>query len=38
MLFFRHTKFELGDDSKIRFWHDVWCVETVLKEVFVDFI
>ena len=24
-MFYSHTKFELGDCSKIRLWDDVWC-------------
>jgi hypothetical protein len=23
--FSNHTRFEVGDDSKIRFWHNMWC-------------
>jgi hypothetical protein len=33
-LFCSHTRFELGDGSKIRFWDDVWCREMTLKEAF----
>jgi hypothetical protein len=29
-----HTRFEVGDDSKIRFWHDVWCGDQALKIAF----
>jgi hypothetical protein len=25
--FSRYTRFDVGDDSKIKFWHDVWCGE-----------
>ena len=28
------TRFEVGDRSKIGFWHDLWCGDTTLKEVF----
>jgi hypothetical protein len=31
---FSHTRFELGDGSRIRFWEDVWCGELALKEAF----
>jgi len=34
-LFCRHTRFELGDGSKIKFWDDVWCGEMTLKEAFM---
>jgi hypothetical protein len=34
--FSSHTKFEVGDSSKIRFWHDVWCADKVLKATFPD--
>jgi hypothetical protein len=30
-----HTRFELGDGFKIRFWDDVWCGELALKEAFL---
>ena len=23
--FSSHTRFEVGDGSKVRFWHDMWC-------------
>jgi hypothetical protein len=31
-----HTRFELGNESKIKFWDDVWCGEMTLKEAFSD--
>ena len=34
--FSRFTRFEVGDDFKISFWHDVWCGEQSLKEVFLE--
>lgn len=34
MMFSSHTRFEIGDNSNIRFWHDAWCGEKALKEVF----
>jgi hypothetical protein len=34
-MFYSHTKFELKDGSKIRFYDDVWCGEmTTLNEAF----
>jgi len=30
------TRFEVGDGERIRFWHDLWCGDSVLKEVFPD--
>jgi len=34
--FSSHTIFEVGDGSKIRFWHDVWCRDQTLKAPFPD--
>jgi len=33
-LFSSHTRFILGNGSRIRFWDDVWCGEMPLKEAF----
>jgi hypothetical protein len=33
-LFCSHTRFELGDGSRISFWDDVWCGQWLLKEAF----
>jgi hypothetical protein len=35
-MFSSHTKFELRDKSKIKFWHNVWCGEKALKKAFPD--
>jgi hypothetical protein len=32
--FCSHTRFDIGDGSKIRFWHDLWCGDLALKEAF----
>jgi hypothetical protein len=29
-----HTKFEVGDGPKIRFWHEQWCEDVAFKEAF----
>jgi hypothetical protein len=34
--FSSHTRFEVGDGSKVRFWHDLWCGDMALKEAFLD--
>jgi hypothetical protein len=34
-LFSSHTRFILGNGSRIRFWDDVWCGEMPLKEAFL---
>jgi hypothetical protein len=34
--FSRFIKYEVGDKGRTRFWHDLWCGDTVLKEVFPD--
>jgi hypothetical protein len=31
-----HTRFEVEDDSEIRFWHDQWCEDMALKKAFSD--
>jgi len=31
--FSRFLKYEVGDGSRTSFWHDLWCGDTVLKEV-----
>jgi hypothetical protein len=28
------TRFEMGDGVRTKFWHDLWCGNTVLKEAF----
>jgi len=30
-VFSRFVTYEVGDGSKVRFWHDLWCVEQSLK-------
>ena len=32
--FFPHFSFKVGDGSTIFFWHDRWCGEVPLKELF----
>jgi hypothetical protein len=32
--FCNHTRFKVGDGSKVRFWHDLLCGDTVLKDAF----
>jgi hypothetical protein len=34
-MFCIHTRFELGERSKVRFWHDLWCEDMALKEAFI---
>jgi hypothetical protein len=31
--FSSHTRFEVGNGSKVSFWHDLWCGDKVQKEV-----
>jgi hypothetical protein len=33
--FCSHTGFEGRDGSDVRFWHDLWYVDTALKEAFL---
>ena len=32
--FYSHTRFEVGDGSKVSFWHDPWCWGMAFKETF----
>jgi hypothetical protein len=34
--FSRYTRLVVRDDSKVRFWHDVWCGEQFLKVVLLE--
>jgi hypothetical protein len=34
--FSTHTKFDVGDGSKVRLWHDLWCGNMALKDTFPD--
>jgi hypothetical protein len=34
LVFFRHTRLDPRDWSKIRFWEDIWCEEVTLKDTF----
>jgi hypothetical protein len=31
-----HIRFAIGDGSKIRFWHDVWCKDHALKVAYLE--
>jgi hypothetical protein len=30
------VRYEVGDGTKIRFWHDLWCGDQTLKESFQE--
>jgi hypothetical protein len=34
--FANHVRYEVGDGSKVLFWHDVWCGEQLLKNLFLE--
>jgi len=34
-VFSRCIRYEVDDESKIRFWHDAWCGDQPLKEAFL---
>jgi hypothetical protein len=36
--FSKFVRYEVGDGSKVRFWHDVWCGEQPLKFSFSGII
>lgn len=36
--FSSQTRFEVGNGSKIRLWHDKWCGVQVLKEFFFPYL
>jgi hypothetical protein len=29
-----HTRFEVKDGSKVRFWHELWCEDMTLNDAF----
>jgi hypothetical protein len=29
------SRFKVGDGARTKFWHDMWCGDTVLKETFL---
>jgi hypothetical protein len=31
-----HVRYEIGNGSKVLFWHDVWCGEILLKTLFSE--
>jgi hypothetical protein len=35
-VFVEHVRYEVGDGSKVLFWHDVWCGELPLKTLFQE--
>jgi hypothetical protein len=34
--FFRFVRYEVGDGSKIKFWHNLWCGDLHLKVTFSE--
>lgn len=36
-IFSRFIKFEVGNDRCIRFWHDLWCGDVILRRRFLNF-
>jgi hypothetical protein len=30
-VFYSHSRFVVGDGSKIKLWHDIWCEDQALK-------
>jgi hypothetical protein len=34
--FCNHVRYEVGDGSQVLFWHDVWCGEQPLKNIFLE--
>jgi hypothetical protein len=35
-MFSSNTKLELGEGTKVKFWHDLWCEDKALKKAFPD--
>jgi hypothetical protein len=35
-IFSGFAKFEVGDGIRTKFWHDLWCGDTVVNEAFPD--
>ncbi len=34
--FSKYVRFEVGEGRQLRFWHDLWCGETILREAYPD--
>ena len=34
--FSRHIQFQIGDGTRVKFWHDVWCGDNPLSMCFLD--
>ena len=34
--FSKYVRFEVGEGRQLRFWHDLWCGETILREAYLD--
>jgi hypothetical protein len=34
--FSKHVRYKVGDESKVQFWHDIWCREQLLKFLFPE--
>lgn len=35
-VFTSHTRLAVGDSSRTRFWHDLWCSSRALNEAFQE--
>jgi len=33
--FLGFSRFEVGDGAMTKFWHDIWCGDTILNEAFL---
>ncbi len=34
--FLKHISYKVGDGSRIKFWHDIWCGDLPLRQKFPD--
>ena len=36
MTFSQYLQYEVGEETRVKFWHDLWCGDCLLKEVYPE--